>query len=128
MKSLWLWSGALHLWKQKRGDKIGFIHKRYEKNMTTITISKKLIKNDDLIVLPRKEYEKLLARRTAKQEIKVKRSASFRVPKKHEKFYEKLDEELTKALKECEEGKCYGPFETIEEGKRFLESRAAFKK
>ena len=25
--------------------------------MTTITISKKVIKNDDLIILPRKEYE-----------------------------------------------------------------------
>lgn len=31
--------------------------------MTTITIPKNLIKNDDLIVLPRKEYEKLLASR-----------------------------------------------------------------
>ncbi|MBU2579309.1 hypothetical protein KKA09_04325 [Patescibacteria group bacterium] len=27
--------------------------------MTTITIPKNLIKNDDLIVLPRKEYERL---------------------------------------------------------------------
>lgn len=28
--------------------------------MATITIPKNLIKNDDLIVLPRKEYEKLI--------------------------------------------------------------------
>ena len=27
--------------------------------MVTITISKKLIKNDDLVILPRKEYERL---------------------------------------------------------------------
>ncbi|MBI2591232.1 MAG: hypothetical protein HYW34_00970 [Candidatus Brennerbacteria bacterium] len=28
--------------------------------MTTVTIPKNLIKNDDLIVLPRKEYERLV--------------------------------------------------------------------
>lgn len=27
--------------------------------MTTITISKKLIKNNDLVIVPRKEYERL---------------------------------------------------------------------
>lgn len=31
----------------------------YTLNMATITISKKLIKDDDLVVLPRKEYEQL---------------------------------------------------------------------
>ena len=89
--------------------------------MATITIPKNLIRNDDLIVLPRREYEKLLAGRIAKKEIRVKRSPFFRVPKKHEKFYEKLDKDLTKAARECEEGKCYGPFETVEELKRSLE-------
>lgn len=29
--------------------------------MNTITIPKNLIKNDDLVILPRKEYERLLA-------------------------------------------------------------------
>lgn len=86
------------------------------------------MKEKELILIPRREYEKLLAGRTAKQGIKVKRSASFRVPKKHEKFYEKLDKDLTKAIRECEEGKCYGPFETVEEGRKFLESRATFRK
>jgi hypothetical protein len=30
--------------------------------MNLITIPKKMVKNDDLVVLPRKEYERLLAR------------------------------------------------------------------
>ena len=89
--------------------------------MPTITIPKNLIKEKELILIPRREYKKLLAGQIAKQEIKVKRSASFRVPKKHERFYEKLDKELTKSLRECEEGKCYGPFETVEELKQSLE-------
>lgn len=96
--------------------------------MTTITIPKTLIKEKELVLIPRREYEKLLAGRAMRQEIKVKRSASFRVPKKHEPFYKELDKELTKALRECEEGKCYGPFETIEEGKMFLKSRAISKR
>lgn len=89
--------------------------------MTTITIPKNLIK-DDLVIISRREYESLLksGKIKTKKEITVKRSASFRVPKKHEKFYEELDKELTKALRECEEGKCYGPFETVEELKRSL--------
>ena len=96
--------------------------------MTTITIPKTLIKEKELVIIPRREYEKLLAGQAVKREVKVKRSASFYVPKKHERFYAKLDQELTERLKDCESGKCYGPFETVEEGKRFLESRAASKK
>lgn len=101
---------------------------KYILNMNTITIPKNLIKEKELVIIPRREYEKLLAKQTTKQETKVKRSASFRVPKKHEKFYEELNKDLTKILKECEEGKCHGPFETVEAGKRFLESRIASKK
>lgn len=37
--------------------------------MNTITIPKKLIKNDDLVVLPRKEYEKLLSTSLLKKEV-----------------------------------------------------------
>lgn len=97
--------------------------------MTTITIPKELMKEKELVLIPRREYEKLLERRAIKRDIKVKRSPSFSVPKKHERFYEELDKGLTKSLRECEEGKCYGPFETVEEGRKFLESRAAaFKK
>lgn len=39
--------------------------------MTTITIPKKLIKNDDLIIIPRKEYEKILDFRFKKIEKEV---------------------------------------------------------
>ena len=96
--------------------------------MTTITIPKTLIKEKELVIIPRKEYEKLLAGQTVKQDIKVRRSASFRVPKKHERFYKKLDQELTERLKDYKKGKYHGPFETIEEGKRFLESSVISKK
>lgn len=94
--------------------------------MTTLTIPKNLIKEKELVLIPRREYEKLLAKQTIRQEIKVKRSSSFRIPKKHEAFYSKLDEELTEILKECEKGKISKSFATIEEGKRFLESRKSF--
>ncbi len=89
--------------------------------MTTITISKTLIKEKELVLIPRREYEKLLAGQAAKQDVKVKRSASFRVPKKHERFYEKLDQELTECIKDYKKGKYYGPFETVEELKRSFE-------
>ncbi|MBI2591724.1 MAG: hypothetical protein HYW34_03550 [Candidatus Brennerbacteria bacterium] len=92
--------------------------------MATITIPKNLIKNDDLVVLPRKEYEELLAkqaRQTGKREIKVKRSVFFRVPKKHERFYEKLDQELTECLKDCENGNLIRPFSSVKEMRRSLE-------
>ena len=40
--------------------------------MATITIPKKLIKNDDLIIIPRKEYEELLDFRLKKiQEVEL---------------------------------------------------------
>lgn len=101
---------------------------KYDKNMTTITIPKALIKEKELVLIPRREYKKLLAGQAVRQEIKVRRSASFSIPKKHEKFYEKLDKELTECLREYKKGRYHGPFETIEEGKRFLESRVTSKK
>ena len=96
--------------------------------MTTITIPKTLIKEKELVIIPRKEYEKLLAGQTVKQDIKVRRSASFHVPKKHERFYKKLDQDLAERLKDYKKEKYHGPFETIEEGKRFLESSVISKK
>ena len=86
----------------------------------TITIPKTLIKEKELVIIPRKEYEKLLAGQTVKQEIKVRRSASFLVPKKHERFYEKLDQELTECLKDRENRDSVGPFFSIKELKRSL--------
>lgn len=84
--------------------------------MPTLTIPKKMIQNDDLVVLPRKEYEALIrAKNGQKKSIVVKRSPSFRVAKKHEPFYDALDKELTEALREVAEGKGYGPFDTVDE-------------
>lgn len=69
----------------------------------TITISKKLIKNDDLVIIPRKQYEELL--RSAKKKTS------------------QLDEDLDEAVKEYKAGKFLGPFKTVKSGFKFLESR-----
>lgn len=95
--------------------------------MPTITIPKNLAKNDDLVVIPRKEYEALVRRKNTEKKpidsnVVVKRSPSFRVAKKHEKFYDTLDQELTEALRDVEAGNVYGPFETVEEMRKSLES------
>lgn len=42
--------------------------------------------------------------------------------KKHPKFYAKLDRDLMESIKQYEQGKYYGPFETAEEGIKFLHS------
>lgn len=89
--------------------------------MPTLTIPKKTIKEADLVLVPRREYQYLIrAQRELAKNIAVRRSQSFRVPKKHEKFYDELDKELTKALREYYQGKYYGPFETAEETIQFL--------
>ena len=69
--------------------------------MAAITIPKKLIKNDDLVVIPRKEYEKLLS---------VSR-----------KPLSQLDRDLEEAIQEVKEGKTIGPFRSVKELKRALE-------
>ena len=90
--------------------------------MPTITISQALIKEKELILIPRREYDKLLKKQTTKRETKVvKRSASFRVPQKNVKFYEKLDKELTKSVMDYEREKFVGPFSSVKEMRRFLE-------
>ena len=84
--------------------------------MQTITILDKAKKEHDLVAIPRKEYDELVrAKRPAGSDIIVKRSPSFRVAKKHEKFYDALDQELTEALSEVENGKVSGPFDTVDE-------------
>ena len=89
--------------------------------MTTITIPKKFMLNNDFVIIPRKQYETLL-----RENVVVKRSASFKVPKRHEKFYNDLDKELTVTLREAREGKVFGPFNTAEEGIEFLHSERKF--
>jgi len=69
--------------------------------MATITIPKNLIKNDDLIILPRKEYERL-----------------FLLAKKR---HTKLDRDLDKAIEEVRQGKVIGPFNSIKSLRASLE-------
>ena len=79
--------------------------------MATISISKELIK-EGFVVLPRREYEDLLRvkQQQNNDDIVVKRDKSFKVPKRHEKFYDELDKELTESLREIKQGKVVGPF------------------
>ena len=72
--------------------------------MATITIPQKLIKNDDLIIIPRKEYEKL-----------------FRVFKK--KTYTQLDRNLDEAILEVKQGKIIGPFTNTKDLIKSLRAR-----
>ncbi|MCK4554155.1 hypothetical protein KAU19_04285 [Candidatus Parcubacteria bacterium] len=93
--------------------------------MTTITIPQGITKTkEDLIAVPRKIFEDFLSwqKITKKATLKVERCKSFKVPKKHEKFYAELDKELSVALKECEEGKTIGPFNSAEEMMNSLEA------
>ena len=92
--------------------------------MPTLTIPKKLLKKGaDLVVIPRKEYEALIRGKNGhKKLITVKRSPSFRVAKKHEKFYDALDQELTDALRDVDNGNVYGPFDSVEKLRKSLES------
>jgi len=73
--------------------------------MTTITIPKKLIREKELVIIPRREYEKLLQ--------------TARMKKKH--VYTQLDKDLDEAIAEYKAGKFFGPFNTVKEGIKLLE-------
>ncbi|MBU6415230.1 hypothetical protein KGQ34_03265 [Patescibacteria group bacterium] len=64
--------------------------------MATITIPKKLIKESDLVIIPRKEYEGFL-----------------RIAKK--RIYTELDRDLDKAIAEVKHGKIIGPFDNAKD-------------
>jgi hypothetical protein len=89
--------------------------------MNTLTIPKSLINNDDLIVLPRKFYESLLRGQKTNQ-INIKRDASFKIKKGQEKFYNELDKDLTKAVREYKAGKFVGPFDNVKDLMKSLNS------
>ncbi len=76
------------------------------KDMQTLTIPKKLTQKGELVVIPRREYEDLL-----------------RVHKKHKEFYTELDKDLRAAVRDHKVGLSYGPFETLEESRSFIEKR-----
>ncbi len=77
--------------------------------MTTITIPKKLIKERNLILVPREEYEGLLRLADKKR-------------------YTDLDRDLDKSIAEYRAGKFFGPFDTAKAGIVFLESRKTSRK
>jgi len=62
--------------------------------------------------LPRREYENLLR---VKQNDDIVIKHSFKVPGKQEKFYDKLDKELTQAVREVRRGKVIGPFDNVKD-------------
>ena len=80
-----------------------------------------MIQNDDLIVLPRKFYESLLRGQNNNNQITIKRSASFKIKKGQEKFYDELDKDLTEALREYRAIKSIGPFKTVAAFRKALE-------
>lgn len=87
--------------------------------MPTITIPHRVKKEDELVAIPRKEYEQLLrAWKSGIPSVAVKRT--MKVSAKHKEFYDHLDRELTDSLRDIDFGKTNGPFNTAEEAIRFL--------
>lgn len=68
--------------------------------MPVTTIKKSITKGEELIVIPRKEYEILVSVKKEKTD---------------------LDKELSAALKEIKQGKFIGPFTSVKELKKSLE-------
>lgn len=66
--------------------------------MTTLTIPKDLIKNDDLVIIPRRKYEELL------------RNSKLKKGK-----YTQLDRILDESVKEVRQGKFKGPFSSLKD-------------
>ena len=68
--------------------------------MPIATIKKSITKGEELVIIPRREYEEL---------------------KFHKKGNNNLDKELSEALKEIKQGKLIGPFSSVKELKKSLE-------
>ncbi len=68
--------------------------------MNTITIPKQITKGEELIIIPRKEYEEFLI-------LKSKKKA-------------KINIDLEEALEDVRNGRLIGPFASIREGLRAL--------
>jgi hypothetical protein len=67
--------------------------------MNTITIPSHLIREKDLVLIPRRDYERLLF-------------GSEIITKKPKRLSE-LDKRLNKALEEVKRGEVYGPFDNV---------------
>ena len=91
--------------------------------MNVVTVPQKITKGEELVIIPRKEYEAFLRlKKNGNSNIVVKRDKSFKVPKRHEKFYDELDKKLTQALREYERtGRLHGPFSSVGDLKKSLE-------
>lgn len=76
--------------------------------MTPITIPKKITKGEELVVIPKKEYKRLLG--------SVKNS----VKKRRTKVSDSLEQGLKEALEDVKAGRMIGPFSSAEEGLRAL--------
>lgn len=74
--------------------------------MNTITIPKNLIKNDDLVIIPRKEYEEFL-----------------RLASKKKRIYTQFDKDLDETIKEYKAGKYFGPFDNAKDFIKSLKSK-----
>ena len=86
-----------------------------------MSIPRRPARNDDLVVLPRKEYEAFVrAKNSTNDAIVVKRT--LRVPKKHERFYTGVDKQLTKSPQEIRAGKVSQPFDFVKGLIQSLES------
>ncbi len=68
--------------------------------MSVATIKKSITKGEELVVMPRREYEELISANKEKND---------------------LDKELLVALKEVRQGKLIGPFTSATELKKSLE-------
>ena len=68
--------------------------------MTVVSINKSITKGEELVIIPRKEYEELAFAKKTKAN---------------------LDKELLAALQEIKQGKIIGPFNSIKELKKSLE-------
>ncbi|MBI2100769.1 MAG: hypothetical protein HYT47_02015 [Candidatus Vogelbacteria bacterium] len=77
--------------------------------METLTIPKKLAKKGDLVLIPRRDYERLLAG-----------SNNFSSVVKPKRRLSELDKRLGEALEEVRQGKVYGPFDNVNDLMRSL--------
>ena len=74
--------------------------------MNTITVPDNLTQEKDLVLIPRRDYDRLLSGSTG----------TFKKPKR----LSELDKRLTKALEEVKRGEIYGPFNNVAELRRSL--------
>ena len=72
--------------------------------VTTLTVSKSFIKNDDLVLLPKKAYESLLRLASKKS------------------FFSDIDRDTLESILEYKSGKIVGPFRSVASLKKSLES------